>query len=143
MRTPLQTVFLFVFLIITACAEPGATDQETHPAPGVSGTLALHLLARDATGLYVRFELKEQADDGTQVRIAQTGFTPVVEQPVQFSLSYPAGSIRPQNRYVLITTVAEDPAGNQVIARMVSPVLTQGHPSVLRMAIQPHPEPIE
>lgn len=67
----------------------------------------------------------------------------VSEQPIHFSLACPPQAIKQLNRYMLITTVAEDPEGKVEITTMSSPVLTQEYPSVLHLAIKQVPEPVE
>lgn len=60
-----------------------------------------------------------------------------------FSLNYPPGMVKQELTYRLTVTVAEDPEGRVELTSMSAPVLTQGHPSVINLAIQPPPEPIE
>jgi len=135
---------LFVFLFsVTGCKGPDTGSEQVRSDNTVSGTLTLYLQKRDVIGLYVSFELKEQARDGAESSIAETGFTRIFEHPIHFSLAYPPERIKQQNGYLIITTVAEDPQGKEEIATMSSPVLTQGQPSVLKMAIQPPIKPIE
>ncbi len=143
MRQLLKTALVFFLLSATGCeaADSGAGQQPS--ANTVSGTLNLFLHRRDATGAYVRFKLTEYAEDGTVNLIAQSGFIPVTESPLPFSLAYPPGSVKPQNTYRLITTVTEDPEGNKEIATMSSAVLTHGQLSVIHIVINQAPEPIE
>lgn len=143
MRTLLNTALLIFLFMLAGCKAPDTNAQQVRTDHTVTGTLTLYLQKRDAVGLYVSFELKEHATDVTETNIAQSGFTQIAENPIQFSLAYPPESINQQNSYTIITTVAEDPNGKKEIATMSSPVLTQGYPSDLNMAIQPPPKPIE
>ena len=138
----IRLVLLVLLVSMTGCGE---RDKETaallQSGNTVSGKLTLYLNEVDVSEVFVRFELREQ--DGSESTLAQTDFMQPGENPVRFSLGYPAERVNPQNRYLLVTTVSIDAEGKEVIATMSSPVLTQGMPSILNMAIQPPLEPIE
>ncbi len=136
-------ILVFVFLVSsTGCKKLVAEGAPRHASAAhtVSGTLKLFLHQRKITGLYACFELK----DVTQGRrIAQLKCKRIIENSVHFSLGYSAEQVSPQNRYLLIATVAEDSQGKKAIAIMSAPVLTQGHPAVLEMAINTPVVPLE
>lgn len=136
-------ILVLVFFVSSAgCKKLVAEVSPRHSSDAhtVSGTLKLFLHQRKITGLYVCFELK----DVTQGRrIAQSGCKRIIENPVHFSLGYSAEQVYSQNRYLLIATVAEDSQKKKAIAIMSAPVLTQGNPAVLEMAINALVAPIE
>jgi len=134
----LLPVFL---LFIASCTESYTAENK------ITGQLTLLLHKQDAVDLYVRFDLTEDVDSSQQITqqatIASSGFKKITEHPIHFSLIYSPEKINQQKQYKLFVVVAEDPQGNNEISSMSSPVLTQGHPSTLIMAMQPLVEPVE
>ncbi|MEE9422990.1 MAG: hypothetical protein V3V50_07510 [Gammaproteobacteria bacterium] len=143
MRFALHTILIVFFLSILSCKAPDTNQEKLDSTTTVSGTLTLYLNSRDAIEAYVCFELNEHSEDGTVKLITRSDFIRAADYQIPFSLNFPPGTIKQQNNYMLVTTVAEDPEGKVEITTMSSPVLTHGHPSVLNMAIQPPPEPLE
>jgi uncharacterized lipoprotein YbaY len=129
--------FPFLLFVITACAE-FYTAENT-----ITGQLKLFLHQQSPVGLYVRFDLVEVVSTSRKNTIASSGFKEISEHPIKFSLEYLPEQINQQKKYRLFATVSEDAEGANEISFMSSPVLTQGHPSTLMMAIQPMVEPIE
>lgn len=143
MHLLLKAALLLFLFSVSGCEETNTDTEQRQSANTVSGTLNLSLKQRVAIGVYVGFTLTEYAADGMTKLIAQSDFIQVYESPFPFSLAYPPGTIKQQNRYILITTVAEDPEGTDEIVTMSSPVLTQGQLSVIHIAISQTPEPVE
>jgi len=133
-------VYFFVLVSVLFIAACNEQQKETNT---ISGKLNLLLHRQEPVGLYLRFELKENGDNAAQVNIASSGFNKISEHPVIFSLAFPPEMIDQQKHYRLSATLAEDPLGEKEIASMSAPVLTQGNPSTLTMAMQPVVEPIE
>lgn len=129
-------------LVVTACT--GSSIAEN----AITGTLKLYLHKQEGVNLYVRFDLiKEvgasQPGASQSVNIASSGFKQISENPINFSLVYLPEKINQQKKYKFIATVAEDSQGEKEISSMSTLVLTQGHPSILNLAMQPLVEPIE
>ena len=143
MRFVPHLVLLVLLVSVTGCGEGDKETAQLQSDNTVSGKLTLYLNEVDINEAFVRFELREQKQDGSESTLAQTGFMQPTENPVRFSLNYPAERIKTENRYLLVTTVSTDAEGRENIATMSSPVLTQGMSSVLNMAIHPPPDPIE
>jgi hypothetical protein len=142
-RFALHTILIVFLFSVLSCKAPDTDQEKLDSATTVSGTLSLYLNSRDVVEAYVCFELYEHTEDGAIKQIVRSDFSHVAEHQIPFSLNYPPGTIKQQNKYRLVTTVAEDPQGKIEIAAMSSPVLTQGHPSVVTMAIQPPPKPLD
>ncbi len=132
-----RLLFPYLLLVITACAEPYTADNT------ITGQLQLFLHRQSPVDLYVRFDLVEATDASRKSTIASSGFKKISEHPIKFSLEYLPEKINQKKQYRLFATVSEDAQGANKISSMSSPVLTQGHPSILMMAMQPMVEPIE
>ncbi len=143
MQFALNTILIVFLSSILSCKAQDTDQEKLDSATTVSGTLRLYLNSRDAVESHVCFELNEHTEGGYVKRIARSDFNRVSDHQIPFTLNYPSGSIKQQNQYRLVTTVAEDPECKLEIAAMSSPVLTQGHPSTLSLAIQPTPKPLE
>ena len=128
-------------LLVTACTDSSIAENT------ITGKLNLYLQKHEAIDLYVRFDLIEE--DATQVGVSQpvsiasSGFKKISENPINFSLTYLPERINQQGQYKFIATVSEDSQGEKEVSSMSIPVLTQGHPSSLSLAMQPLVEPIE
>ncbi len=156
-RFVLPAIFL-----ITGCTESSIAKN------AITGKLKLYLHKREAADLYVRFDLIKDASnsqggtsqDGTfqagmsqtsmlqtsklqSVSIASSGFKKVSESPIDFSLAYLPEKINQQEKYTFIVTLSEDSQGEKEVSSMSVPVLTQGHPSNLNLALQPLVAPLE
>lgn len=120
----------------------GVSNNVYSAENAISGQLKL-LLKHEPVGLYVQFDLVQGERAVKRNVVVSSGIKKITEHPVNFSLPYEAGNINPNKRYRLFTTVVNDPEGNDKVASMSLPVLTQGYPSSLSMVIQPLPKPIE
>jgi uncharacterized lipoprotein YbaY len=135
----LFTHFLLpVFLLFTA----GCTESYT-AENAITGQLKLRLHQQKAIGLYARFDLLDVSETSQKVVIASSGFKKITEDPIDFSLAYLPEKINQQKQYRFFATISENSQGENKLASMSVPVLTQGHPSTLNMVIQPMVEPIE
>ncbi len=132
-----RLLFPFLLFVITACAEPYTAENT------ITGQLKLFLHQQNPVGLYVRFDLVEVVSTPQETTIASSNFKKISEHPIKFALEYLPEKINQQKIYRLFATVSEDAQGVNEISSMSSPVLTQGHPSTLMMAMQPMVEPIE
>ena len=129
-------------LHVTACTESSIAEN------AITGKLNLYLQKHEAVDLYVRFDLiKEvgasQSGASQSVNIASSEFKKITENPINFSLEYFPEKINLQEQYKFIATVAEDSQGEKEVSSMSVPVLTQGHPSSLNLAMQPLVAPLE
>ncbi len=143
MRCFLNTLLALVALAGTGCDEPNKAAEQQQSVHAVSGVLQVFLHRRDAIGLYVRFALETHEKNTTVTTIADSGIISISEHPIPFSLAYPRHLVKQERAYLLAITVLEDPEGAVELTSMSVPVLTQGHPSVVNLAVQPPPEPIE
>lgn len=133
---------LLTILLVTACTESSIAEN------AITGKLKLFLHKQEAVDLYVRFDLVEvlaspQADMSQPVNITSSGFKKISENPINFSLTYLPEKINQQKQYKFIATIVEDSQGEKEVSSMSIPVLTQGHPSNLNLAMQPLVDPIE
>lgn len=139
----LNTWLVLLMLSNIGCREQLTSAAEEQSVNTVSGILHLFLHRRDAIGLYVRFELEEHVKHEAVIRIADSGIIRISEHPIPFSLPYPPDMVKQDMSYRLTVTVLEDPEGTVELISVSAPVLTQGHPSAVNLAIQPSPEPVE
>lgn len=143
MRYFLNTILALVVLSSSGCKESVTAAEQQQSVNTVSGILHLFLHRRNPIGLYVRFALEEHEKGKAVITIADSGFIRITEYPIPFSLAYPPDMVKQELPYVVTVTVTEDPEGTVELTSMSAPVLTQGHPSVVNLAIHPPPEPIE
>ena len=139
----LNSLLALLLLSSAGYKEPVIAAEQQQSVDTISGILHVFLHRRDVHGLYVRFKLIEHEADKSAITIADSGIIKISEHPIPFSLSYPPDMVKQESPYLLTVTVTDDPEGTVELTSMSAPVLTQGHPSVVNLAIQLPPEPIE
>jgi len=110
----------------------------------ISGSLSVYLHQKDTSNVLACFELKQlETDRQAEKTLAKPACFPLDQPTIHFVLHFPARDIQPQKRYSLVTKVVQGGKDKQILAEMSVPVLTQGNPSEVNLAISVPPEPVE
>lgn len=143
------SILIFAFMLLSSGCKRSVDNIAVNNVKSgqivntISGTLTLYLHLHKVNNVYLHYELRQETKMGHTIIITQSGFHPAVQSPLHFSLTYPAEQIVQQGKYLFFVTVAEDAQGKTVIASMSTPVLTQGNPSVLNLAISSPVAPVK